>query len=178
MNEALKIFSLSCSLEFSPPTQLAEQSLEANRKASGNRSIARPVPATSMRISSLLSGHQKSRWPKLLISFWIAETGQRLARLQQLKQQGKLKAAMDSLRFRLTEVTPKDLPVLLSALIRTDESRVKRGRSWQDKFQNTGMFAGFFDVLDRIQRWKGLTSFGISRSVFLHQRRFEYHKHD
>lgn len=74
-----------------------------------------------------------------------------LARLQQLKQQGKLKAAMDSLRFRLTEVTPKDLPVLLSALIRTGEIASEEGTIMAGQIPEYWHVRWvLFDVLDRI----------------------------
>jgi predicted KAP-like P-loop ATPase len=74
-----------------------------------------------------------------------------IERLRKIADQGKLKATMDSLRFRLEEVRREDLPALLGALIRTGEIASESG----------ALFAGhipeywhvrwtIFDVLDCI----------------------------
>lgn len=74
-----------------------------------------------------------------------------VARFQKFKEQGKLKAATDSLRFRLQEVTLRDFPVLLSALVRTGDIASEEGAMLAGQIPEYWHVRwAIFDVLDQI----------------------------
>jgi len=73
------------------------------------------------------------------------------AALRGIKDRGKLKAGMESLRFRLQEVPAQNLPALLGALISTGEIASQSGVLLARRFPEYWYVRwAIFDVLDRI----------------------------
>jgi hypothetical protein len=73
------------------------------------------------------------------------------ASLRKITGQGKLKATMDSLRFRLQEVRPENLPALLGALIGTGDIAGESGAVFAGQIPEYWHVRwAIFDVLDRI----------------------------
>lgn len=71
--------------------------------------------------------------------------------LRQIAEQGKLKATMDSLRFRLREVRPESLPALLGALIKAGELASESGAVFSGQIPEYWHVRwAIFDVLNQI----------------------------
>jgi hypothetical protein len=88
------------------------------------------------------------------LSELIRDCGQEakcFARLQGIKEQGKLKATMDSLRFRLQEVRSEDFPSLFGALIRAGEISSEAGAIFAGQIPEYWHVRwAIFDILDQI----------------------------
>ncbi len=88
------------------------------------------------------------------LSHLISECGDKskcVASLKRIAEQGKLKATMDSLRFRLKEVPLQHLPALLGALIETGDLASESGAIFAGRIPEYWHVRwAIFDVLDRI----------------------------
>jgi hypothetical protein len=85
------------------------------------------------------------------LTYECSDESKCFASLTKIREQGKLKATMDSLRFRLQEVPPENLPALLGALIRIGDVASESGTIFAGQIPEYWHVRwAIFDVLERI----------------------------